>query len=105
MTERFDMDLGKSPEHLARLTSGEQDRDPLDREPERLGRRAIEPVGVVDHAEEAALPGGLREQSENRERDQKWIRRRPRTQPERDIECVALRRRQPLTEFKDRRAQ
>ena len=110
MTEWLDMDLGQSPERLAHLPRGEHDRDPLDREPasrepEGLGRRAIEPVGVVDHAEEAALPGGLRQQSENRERHEKRIRRRPRTQPESDIERVALRTRQALTECKDRRAE
>ena len=36
-------------------------------------------MGVVDHAEEAVLPGGLRQQAENRERHEKRIRRRPRT--------------------------
>ena len=56
MTEWFEMDLGKSPERLTHLPRGEHDRDPLDgepasREPECLGRRAIEPVGIVDHAE------------------------------------------------------
>ena len=56
MAERFDMDLGQPPERLAQLARGEQDRNPLDREPasgepEGLRRRAIEPVGVVDDAQ------------------------------------------------------
>src|SRR2546426_2898676 len=104
------MDLWQSPKRLAHLPRGEDDRDPSGSEPasrehEHLGRRTIEPVGVVDHTEEAALPGGLRQQSENRERNEEPIRRRPRTQPERDIERVTLRSRQALSEFKDRRAQ
>src|SRR5580704_15633248 len=110
MTEWPDPDLGKPPERPARLPRGEDDRDALDRqaasrEPEGLGRRAIEPMGVVDHAEQAALPGGLRQKPENRKRHQKRIRRLPRTQSESDIERVALRRRQTLTERKDRRTQ
>jgi predicted ester cyclase len=110
MTEWLDMNLGQSPERLADLPRREQERDPLDREPasresEGLGRRAIEPMGVVDHAQETAFAGGLRQQAENRERHEKRVRRRSRAQPERDVERVALRTRQAVTERKDRRTQ
>jgi hypothetical protein len=110
MTEYLDMNLGQAPERLAHVARGKYDRDALDREPasrepERLGRRAIQPLGVVDQAEESALPGGLRQKSEDRERHEKRVGRRPRTQSEGDIERVALRTCEALTESKDRRAQ
>ena len=60
---------------------------------------------VVDDAQETAFPGGLRQQSENRERHEERIGRRPRTQPERDIERIALWTRQALSERQDRRAE
>ena len=83
MTEWLDVDLRQAPQRLGHLPRAEHHGDPLDREaasrePEDLCRRAIEPLGVIDHAEEAALPGGLGQQSENRERDEERVRRRPR---------------------------
>jgi hypothetical protein len=56
------------------------------------------PIGVAAYRI-AAL------EAEDRERHQERIRSGPRTQPEGDIERVALRTRQALTEFEDRRAQ
>src|SRR5439155_12548514 len=81
------------------------DREAAGRESEGLRRRAIEPLGVVDEAQDALLPGGLRQQSEHGERNEKGTRCRPRTAPERDIERVVLRTRQALTELEDRRAE
>ena len=110
MTEWLYMDLRQPPERFANLPRGEHDRDPLDREaasrePQGLRRRAIEPLGIVDQAEEAVLPGRLRQQPEHRERHEKGIRCRPRTTPKRDIQCLVLRTRQALTEREDRRAE
>ena len=103
MTERLDMDLWQPPRCVGHLARGEHDRDPLDREaasrePEGLRRRAIEPLGVVDHAQKRPLPGGLRQQAEDRERDEERVRRGPRPEPEGDVERVALRTRQALSE-------
>ena len=110
MTERCDRDLWQSTRCVGHFARGEHHRDPLDREaasrePEDLCRRAIEPLGVVDHAEKRPLPGGLRQQSEHRECDEERVRRRPRPEPEGDIERVALRTRQSLSEGIDRRAE
>ena len=110
MTEPWDGDLRQPTRCVGHFARGEHHRDPLDREaarrePEDLCRRAIEPLGVVDHAEKRPFPGGLRQQSENREGDEERVRRRPRPEPEGDIERVALRTRQSLTEGKDRRAE
>ena len=110
MTKRFDVDLGQAPQRLAHLPRAEHDGDPLgreaaSREPEDLCRRAIEPLGVIDHAEEAALSRRLGEESENREGDEEPVRSRPQTQSEGDVERVALRARQTLTKSQDRRAE
>ena len=68
MTERCDGDLRQPPRCVGHVARGEDHRDPFDREaasgePEDLRRRAIEPVGVVDHAQKRPLLGGLRQQS------------------------------------------
>ena len=83
MTERLDVDLGQTSQPLAQLPRAEHDRDPLGREaarckPEGLCRRAIEPLGVVDDAQESPLSGRLRQESENRERHEERVRSRPR---------------------------
>src|SRR4051812_41234815 len=60
MAEWLDVHLGQAPECLVRHPRAEHDGDPLRRqatshEPESLRRRGIEPLGVIDHAQEAAL--------------------------------------------------
>ena len=47
--------------------------EPPCRERERVGRRPIEPLRVVDHADERHLLSGLREKSENRHADQEAV--------------------------------
>ena len=42
-------------------------------EPERLGRCAVEPLRVVDQAQERLLLGGLGEETENREPDKNGL--------------------------------
>ena len=96
-------------ERLADLARGEHDRDPLD-----ASRRAANPSAWADArssqwasstTHSRALPGGLRQQAEHREANEERFGAGPRTQPERDVERVALRTRQALTEVKDRRAE
>ena len=65
-------------------------------ERERLRRHAVQPLRVVDHADERPLVGGAREQVEDGEPDQEPIRDRTDTQPERRAEGLALRLGQPI---------
>jgi hypothetical protein len=92
------------------LPGAEHDRDPLGREaasrkPEDLCGRAIEPLGVIDQAEEAARSRRLGEESENRERDEEPVGNWPAAEPERDVERLALRERQTLPKIQDRRTE
>ena len=110
MTERFDMDLGQPPERLAHLPRGEHDRDPLgreaaSREPEAWAdaRSSHWASSITQRRPRSSCR--LRQQSENRERHEERVRSRARAEPEGDIERVALRTRQSLTECKDRRAE
>ena len=110
MAERLDVNLGQTPQLLPHVPCAEHDRDPLcreaaSREPEDLCRRAIEPLGVIDHAEEAALPCRLRKETENRERHEERVRSWACAEPDGDVERVALRARETLTQSQDRRAQ
>ena len=64
----------------AGLARREHDRDRLRQQPasderERQRRRLVQPLRVVDHAEQRALLGRLREQAERRQTDQEAVRR------------------------------
>ena len=92
------------------VTRREHERDPLrqqtaSHERERARRRAVEPLCVVDHAQERLLLGSFREEPEDREPDEKRARRRSGAEPERDGERVALRIGQTLDELEDRRTE
>src|SRR5439155_13055196 len=65
----------------------------------------IEPLGVIDQTEKASLSRCLGEESEDREGDEEPVRSRTQTQSEGDVERVALRARQTLTESQDRGAE
>ena len=74
-------------------------------ERERSGRCAVEPLRVVDHAQERLLLGGFGEETENREPDEERARRLSGAEPEGDAERVPLRIRQTLAELEDRRTE
>ena len=65
----------------------------------------IEPLGVVDHADERSLLGGAGEQAEHRQPDEEAIGRVAGAQPERRAQRVALRAGKRVETFEQRRAQ
>ena len=74
-------------------------------EGERLGRHLVQPLRVVDDAEERTLLCRPRKQRQDRQPDEESIRRRPCGPAERDLECAALWRRELLHGFEQRRTQ
>jgi hypothetical protein len=95
---------------LARLALGEQQHYRLRvqaprHEREHLGRGPVQPLGIIDQAQQRPLLGGVGEQAEHRQADQEPVGLRPRTHPERRPERVALRRRQPPEAAQHRPAQ
>jgi hypothetical protein len=94
--EARDDEARQAGEVVVRLAHREHECDPLAPEPpaderERLGRGVIEPLGVVDDAEQRPFARDLGEQPEHREPDEEWARHGTGTQPERDLERLALR--------------
>ena len=78
--ERLDPELREARESAARVTRRECEHDPLREqsasdERERSRRGAVEPLRVVDHAEQRLLLGRLREQAENGKADEERARR------------------------------
>ena len=74
-------------------------------ERQRLRGDSIEPLRVIHEAEQRPLLRHIREQAENREADQKAIRRRARTQPECRAERIALRSGKTLQSIEEWRTQ
>jgi hypothetical protein len=62
-------------------------------------------MGVIDDTQERSLLSRVGQQTEDRQADQKRIRDLPRTQSERDRNCVALGLRETLHELEYRSAQ
>ena len=84
--------------HSARLAHGEDQRHRFGQqaarhEREDLRRGLIQPLRVVDQADERALLGNVREQAEHGEPDQKVIGRLAGCEPERGGERIAVRTR------------
>jgi hypothetical protein len=71
-------------------------QEPPSHERERQCGCVIQPLGIVDQAEERRRLGGVGQQAENREADQKAIGSCAQAQTEGRGERVVLRRRQPL---------
>jgi hypothetical protein len=95
---------------IARFTRREDERDRLGEHPagderDDLGRRAVEPLRVVDQTDQRPLLGGIAQQAQHREADREPIRRFPRPHAERRGQRVALRRRQVLQPIQQRRAE
>ena len=75
------------------------------REPQRLHRRPIQPLLVIDHANQGTFPGHLRHQAQHRQAHQKPLGRRPSADPERGPQRIALRHRNLAEMIQERRAQ
>ena len=89
---------------------GAHERDPLGEEPagdeaEDLRGRLVEPLRVVDDADERLLLGDLGEQRQRGEPDQEPVRARAGAQAEHRRERVALRGGQPVEVIEHRRAE
>ena len=80
-------------------------RQPPHRERQRLRRGPVQPLLVVDQADQRPVPGRLRQQAQGREADQEPVRRRPGGLAERGPQGLPLRRRQPVQPAQHRRAQ
>ena len=94
--ERPDVELREAGQSAAELTRREGERDLLGQqaarhERERSGRCAVEPLRVVDDAQEGLPLSGIGEEAEDREPDEERARRRPAAEAERDAERVTLR--------------
>ena len=88
----------------------EQHRDalgaePARREPQRLERRLVEPLQVVDHAHDRPLLGREREQTEQRRADRQPRLRSGRLELQRAGQRRRLRRGQPVAQAEHRPAQ
>jgi hypothetical protein len=110
MAERLDPQLGKARKISVGITRPEHKCDPLGQEPssdkrERLGGCTVEPLRIVDHAEERLPLGSFRQQAENRQSDEEWTGRNATTQAERNTERLALRQREVIDQVEDRRTQ
>ncbi len=84
---------------VGRLTGGEDQRDRLGVQASRHERqdqlgRLVEPLHVVDQADQRTGGGGLGEQAEHRQAEDQGRRRPALTQPERHVQRVPLRVRQ-----------
>ena len=80
-------------------------QQPARHERQRLRRGAVEPLGVVDQADQRLLAPDLGQQPEQRQADQEAIRRRARAQAERGAQRVALGVGQRVEPVEHRRAQ
>ncbi|HEX5781474.1 MAG TPA: hypothetical protein VFX80_06115, partial [Solirubrobacteraceae bacterium] len=103
MAESVDGQLGKPGEHVVAdpRTHRAHDRHPLGEEPacdeaDDLCGCLVEPLGVVDDADERLLLGGVGEQCQRRQSDEEPLRRRADAHPEDGLERLALRGRQSV---------
>jgi hypothetical protein len=102
--------LRQPGQFLARHPGREDDSDRLGREPpghepEDLRRGPVQPLRVIDQADQRPTPGHLGQQAEHREAHQEPVGRGAVAQAERDAQRVALGWRQPFGVIKHRPAQ
>jgi hypothetical protein len=95
---------------LARLADSNEDehrlgQDPSRYKPENLRRRCIEPLPIVDDAEERTILRDLSQQAERCQGNQEAIRRIAHYQAERETKRVLLRTRNAVDIGKHRRAE
>ena len=80
-------------------------QQPARHERQRLRGHPVEPLRVVDHAQQRLLLGGVGQQAQDRQPDEEAIRWRSGAEAERRAQRVALRARQLLETAEHRRAQ
>jgi hypothetical protein len=102
--------LREPRQHVPRFAGGEHERDPVRQktasdERKCSSRRPIEPLRVVDQAEEGLFLSRFRHEAEDRQSDQERIRGSAGAQSEGDRKGLALRIGQALRELEDRGAQ
>jgi hypothetical protein len=105
--QRLDVELLEAGQSTAHRPRRERERDPLrqqaaSHERERAGRSAVEPLRIVDHAQQRLPLSSFGEQAQNREPDKERARRLSGTEPEGDTERVTLKIRETLDELEDR---
>ena len=110
MTQRLDAKLRETRERVTMLARGEHERDLFGQqaagdERKHPRRRGIEPLRVVDDAEQRPRLGRLRQQVEDRQPDKEGIRDLAGTESERDRKCMTLRIGEWLHELESRCAQ
>ena len=102
------LQLGNVLKLSAGLARREHDADRLRQqatgdERQRQRRRLIEPLGVIDDAQQRMPLGILCEQAQHPQTNQKAIRRRARAYPKDGLQCLTLGKRQPLEPAEQRR--
>ena len=110
MPQRRDVELRQSRGRVAERSRREHQRDPVrqqaaSHEGEGARRCTIEPLRVIDYAEERLLLGALRQQAKDRQPHEEGIRRRAFAESEGDGERIALGLREALHELEQGRAQ
>jgi len=112
LTEPTEPDLRQTVErrHAGRLTHREHDRHRFSEQPPRdeaqdLSGDAIQPLRVVDQAQQRLVFGDCGHQAQHRHGDHERVGRIARGRPQRDPQRSALRRRERVDPGKERRAQ
>ena len=104
------LEIRQVPKLLARLACCEHEPHRLSQQPasderERQRRGLIQPLRVVDDAEQGTLLSHLRDQAQDPQADEKPVRGRARAEPEHDLHGLTLWSRQPLEPIEQRCAQ
>ena len=110
VTQPSDGQLRQTAELPARLARRDHQGDllgeqPARHEPHRLRRGPVEPLRVIDHAQQRLLVRRVGQQAQRRQPHQKPVRRLPCPQSERHAERLTLRVRQPVQAIEQLRAQ
>ena len=104
------LEIRQVPKLLARLPCREHESHRLGQQPasderERQRRGLIQPLRVVDDAEQGTLLSDLRDQAQDAQADEKPVRGCARAEPEHDLHGLTLWSRQPLEPIEQRRAE
>ncbi len=108
--QTLDDKLGQSGELVAGFAHPEDQCDPLGahsarHEGEHLGRRLVEQMRVVDHADQRPVRGNLGKQSQRGQSEEEPIRRAPCADAEGGTERLTVRSREPVDTIRHLRAQ
>ena len=94
--EAPDHQFGQPGQRLCAAVAGREDhRDRLGQqaprnEGKRLHRHLVEPLRVIDDAEQGLIVGGCGHQAQHRQPDQETVRRCPDAAAKGDVQCLAL---------------